>query len=71
LSNAKKEVMHMAKPIYKPGHKAPFSGQYPLVGPKGGQQGIEVTVTKGESMPPDAPSRYGLRVDCSPCPLTV
>ena len=42
----------MSKPQYKPGEKAPFSGQYPLVGPRGGDQGREVTVTKGEPMPP-------------------
>jgi hypothetical protein len=42
----------MAKKIYSPGQKAPFSGQYPLVGPQGGPQGREVTVTKGVPMPP-------------------
>lgn len=42
----------MTKPLYKPGEKAPASGQYPLVGPQGGKQGTEVTVTKGEPMPP-------------------
>ena len=40
------------KPLYRPGEKAPKSGQYPLVGPQGGKQGTEVTVTKGEPMPP-------------------
>ena len=42
----------MGKQILKPGQKAPASGQYPVVGPKGGSQGTEVTVTKGEPMPP-------------------
>lgn len=39
-------------PIYKPGQKAPISGQYGVVGPKGGKTGTEVTVTKGETLPP-------------------
>ena len=39
-------------PTYKPGQKAPVSGQYGVVGPKGGKTGSEVTVTKGETLPP-------------------
>jgi len=39
----------------KPGEKAPKSGQYQKVGPRGGK-GNEVTVTKGEPMPP-APTK--------------
>lgn len=39
-------------PTYKPGQKAPVSGQYGVVGPKGGKTGTEVTVTKGETFPP-------------------
>jgi len=39
-------------PTYKPGQKAPVSGQYGVVGPKGGKTGTEVTVTKGETLPP-------------------
>ncbi|MDA0263813.1 MAG: hypothetical protein O3A93_01675 [Chloroflexi bacterium] len=42
----------MAKPAHKPGETAKRSGQYPLVGPKGGDQGREVTVVKGEPFPP-------------------
>ena len=38
--------------IHKPGQKAPESGQYGVVGPKGGTTGTEVTVTKGETLPP-------------------
>lgn len=34
-----------------PGNKAPNSGQYREVGPRGGK-GREVTVTKGEPLPP-------------------
>ena len=35
----------------KPGQTAPNSGQYKIVGPRGGN-GPERTVTKGEPMPP-------------------
>lgn len=35
-----------------PGEKAPASGQYGVVGPRGGKTGKEVTVVKGEPMPP-------------------
>ena len=37
---------------YKPGQKAPRSGQYNVVGPKGGKTNKEVTVVKGEPFPP-------------------
>lgn len=36
----------------KPGQKAPRSGQYGIVGPRGGNTGEERTVTRGEPMPP-------------------
>lgn len=36
----------------KPGEKAPASGQYEIVGPRGGKTGEERTVTKGEPLPP-------------------
>jgi len=39
-------------PVPRPGEKAPTSGQYGIVGPRGGKTGTEVTVTKGETMPP-------------------
>ncbi len=37
---------------YKPGQKAHVFWQYGVVGPKGGKTGTEVTVTKGETLPP-------------------
>ena len=37
---------------FKPGEKAPRSGQYGIIGPRGGNTGEERTVTKGEPMPP-------------------
>jgi hypothetical protein len=40
------------EPPFKPGQKAPVSGQYPLQGPRGGDAGEERTVTKGEPFPP-------------------
>jgi hypothetical protein len=36
----------------KPGQIAPTSGQYKVVGPKGGDTGTEVTVVKGKPLPP-------------------
>jgi len=41
----------MARKGISPGSKAPASGQYQQIGPKGGK-GKEVTVVKGEPMPP-------------------
>jgi hypothetical protein len=42
----------MAKPKgLKPGQIAPNSGQYQRIGPRGGK-GPEVTVVKGEPLPP-------------------
>lgn len=52
----------MAKPIYRPGERAPRSGQYPVVGPRGGDVGREVTVTRGGgTIPADAGTGHGLR----------
>lgn len=36
----------------KPGQPAPKSGQYSIVGPRGGDTGKERTVVKNEPMPP-------------------
>lgn len=41
----------MSKP-FKPGQIAGQSGQYKIVGPRGGDTGKERTVTKGEPLPP-------------------
>jgi hypothetical protein len=49
----------MPEPPYKPGQKAPASGQYPLQGPKGGNTGREVTVVKGEPFPPTPAKKMG------------
>ena len=36
----------------KPGQRAPASGQYGVVGPRGGKINKEVNVIKGEPIPP-------------------
>lgn len=36
----------------KSGQKVPTSGQYEVIGPRGGRTGREVTLVKGESAPP-------------------
>jgi hypothetical protein len=41
-----------SKPLHRPGQIAKQSGQYPLVGPRGGETDQEVTVTNGEPFPP-------------------
>lgn len=42
----------MPKNTYKPGQKAPASGQYEIIGPRGGKTGQERTVTKDKPLPP-------------------
>ena len=42
----------MSAKSYKPGTPAPDSGQYPVVGPRGGDTGREVTAVKGRPLPP-------------------
>lgn len=37
---------------HKPGEIAKESGQYPIIGPRGGKTGEERTVVKGEPFPP-------------------
>jgi YjzC-like protein len=54
----------MKRPSHmKPGETAPRSGQYQEMGPRGGK-GREVTVVKGEPLPPTtAPNRTYRLVD--------
>jgi hypothetical protein len=42
----------MAKRTFSPGQKAPASGQYGIIGPRGGKTGVERTVVRGEPLPP-------------------
>jgi hypothetical protein len=47
------------KPLYKPGRPAPVSGQYPVLGPRGGSTGQEVTAIKGRPLPPTPKAGMG------------
>jgi len=47
---------------YKPGEKAPVSGQYEIVGPRIGPTGKERTVTKGEPLPPTPEPNQSYRI---------
>ncbi len=46
----------------KPGQTAPRSGQYGIVGPRGGETGKERTVTRGEPLPPTPKSGQGYKL---------
>ncbi|MDO5044568.1 MAG: hypothetical protein Q4E22_04650 [Coriobacteriia bacterium] len=48
--------------MLKPGTKCTKSGQYELIGPRGGSLGREYTVVKGEPMPPTPKSGQGFRL---------
>lgn len=41
-----------SKPEYKPGQRPDQSGQYGVVGPRGGRTGTEVTGVAGKPLPP-------------------
>jgi hypothetical protein len=47
---------------FKPGQKAPKSGQYELVGPKGGSKNREVTSVKNEPLPPTSKPGFKYRL---------
>ena len=43
----------MENKLFKTGDKAPVSGQYEIVGPRGGERkGLEITMIKGNRFPP-------------------
>ena len=42
----------MPSKFLNPGQIAPISGQYEIIGPRGGRTGVERTVTRGEPLPP-------------------
>ncbi len=52
----------MKAKTFTPGQKAETSGQYEIIGPRGGRTGEERTVTKGEPLPPtpEAGQKYVL-----------
>ncbi|MDQ3499752.1 MAG: YjzC family protein [Actinomycetota bacterium] len=51
----------MAK-TYRPGEKAPASGQYEIVGPRGGGTGKERTAIQGKPLPPTPQPRQQYRI---------
>lgn len=40
------------RPKLKPGKTVPRSGQYEIIGPRGGKTGGEITGVKGKTLPP-------------------
>jgi hypothetical protein len=46
----------------KPGTSAPRSGQYELIGSRGGRTGVERTVVRHEPLPPTLKSGMGYRL---------
>lgn len=46
------------KKTLKPGQATPRSGQYEIIGPRGGKTGKEVTSVKGKPLPP--PEKHGI-----------
>jgi len=46
----------------KPGTKTPKSGQYEIVGPRGGKTGKEITSTKNNPMPPTPKPGQGFKL---------
>ena len=51
LTRARREVIYVSKKLTS-GTTAPRSGQYEIIGPRGGKTGTERTVVKGEPLPP-------------------
>jgi transcriptional regulator with XRE-family HTH domain len=51
LKKGEHRYQHYMKGYLRPGQIAPRSGQYQLIGPRGGR-GKEITVVKGEALPP-------------------
>jgi hypothetical protein len=49
---------------HKPGETGPRSGQYEVLGPRGGRTGEEVTAVKGKTFPPTpGPNQRYILVD--------
>lgn len=51
----------MKKQTYRPGEIAPASGEYEIVGPRGGK-GPERTAVQGEPLPPTPAKNSGYRL---------
>ena len=54
--------MSKNKSYHTPGSRAPRSGQYEIVGPRGGSTGKERTIVKGEPFPPTPESGQGYKL---------
>jgi len=48
--------------VYRPGSRAPVSGQYEIVGPRGGGTGKERTIVRGEPLPPTPALKQSYRI---------
>ena len=46
------KLNNMSKKLLTPGTKTPVSGQYEIIGVRGGETGEEVTAVKGKPLPP-------------------
>lgn len=53
------EQITMATEILRSGNIAPVSGQFPVVGPRGGFTGVERTAIKGKPLPPTPKAGQG------------
>lgn len=45
-----------------PGTETPVSGQYEVVGPRGGKTGVEVTSVEGKPLPPTPEKGMGYKL---------
>lgn len=54
--------MSKGKPL-KPGTRAPKSGQYGIIGSRGGDTGAERTVVRGEPLPPTPKPGQGYKLN--------
>lgn len=49
--------------VYRPGQPAPVSGEFGIVGPRGGDTGQERTAVQGKPLPPTPKSGQGYVID--------
>ncbi len=49
--------------VYKPGERAPISGEFGIVGPRGGDTGKERTAIQGRTLPPTPKPGQGYVID--------
>lgn len=45
--------------VFKPGEETPVSGQYKVIGPRGGDTDSEITSVEGKPLPPTPKSGMG------------